>query len=113
MTSVSHRAGASEPLPELLRALFWEYDFDELSWAADRDLVFARVLSEGPWEAVRWLRRQAGDEALREWIRARRGRGLDRRQLRFWQLVLDLPAEEVDGWLAARQPDPWEDRCRR
>jgi len=112
MTSVSHRTGDAEPLPESLRGLFWEYDFDDLSWSEDRDLVFSRVLSAGPWEAVRWLRRRAGDEALREWLRARRGRGLDRRQLRFWQLILELPGDEVDGWLAAREPDPWERRCQ-
>jgi hypothetical protein len=111
MEVLSHRPAAAEPLPELLRGLFWEYDFDRLSWTSDRDLVLRRVLSEGPWEAVLWLRRRAGDEVLRQWILAHRGRGLDRRQLRFWQLILDLPGDEVDRWLAGREPDPWEHRC--
>ncbi|MFP3941372.1 MAG: DUF6922 domain-containing protein [Thermoanaerobaculia bacterium] len=100
----------SEPLPGSLRGLFWEYDFDSLSWEQDRDLIFRRVLVDGPWEAVQWLRRRVGDAALRAWIREHRGRGLSRRQLRFWQLVLDLPEEEVDAWLEPRRGDPWERR---
>lgn len=110
MALSADRASPLEPLPEALRGLFWEYDFDELSWDEDRDLILRRVLSDGPWEMVQWLRRRAGDSAVRDWIRQRRGRGLSRRQLRFWQLVLDLPETEVDAWLAARAPDPWERR---
>lgn len=100
----------SAPLPESLRGLFWEYDFDSLSWDEDRDLIFRRVLAEGRWEAVQWLRRRVGDFELRAWIREHQGRGLSRRQLRFWQLVLDLPEGEVDAWLEFRRGDPWERR---
>lgn len=112
---MSSRADQSESeartdLPELLRGLFWEYPFDELSWEEDRDLVIGRVLARGPWETVQWLRREVGDEAVREWIERARGRGLSRRQLRFWQLILELPGEEVDGWLEEREPDVWEHR---
>jgi hypothetical protein len=110
MPSPPHRNAAPEPLPEALRGLFWEYDFDELSWEEDRDLIFKRVLSAGPWDTVRWLRRHAGDEALRAWIRHHQGRSLSRRQLRFWQLILDLPPKEVDAWLEDREPDLWERR---
>jgi len=110
MTSSSHRATASEPLPETLRVLFWEYDFEDLSWEEDRDLIFRRVLSEGPWEAVQWLRRRAGDSAVRHWIREHGGRPLSPRQLRFWQLILDLPEAEVDAWVETRRSDPWERR---
>lgn len=102
----------NERLPEALRPLFWEHDFDAVDWREDRDLIIERILAAGPWEAVRWLWRQVGDEGLRGWLRQRRGRPLNRRQLRFWQLVLDLPGDEVDGWLAAREPDPWERRHR-
>lgn len=110
MTPSIRRAPASEPLPDALRGLFWEYDFEDLSWDEDRDLIFRRVLSDGPWEMVQWLRRRAGDAALREWIRERRGRPLSRRQLRFWQLILELPEAEVNAWLEAREPNPWERR---
>jgi hypothetical protein len=110
MSVHQNSATAPNPLPELLRGLFWEYDFEDLSWQEDRDLIFRRVLSSGPWESVQWLRRRAGDDAVRDWIRRHRGRSLSRRQLRFWQLILDLPPEEVDAWLEEREPDVWERR---
>lgn len=103
---------AARALPEELRGLFWEHDFDRLSLARDRDLIFRKVLADGPWPAVQWLRRQAGSDAIRLWIEERRGRPLSRKQLRFWQLILGLPPAEVDAWLAARENDPWEGRCR-
>lgn len=106
MTGANRTAGAA--LPEALRGLFWEYDFEDLSWEEDRDLIVGRILSAGSWESVQWLRRRAGDAAVRDWIRRHHGRTLSRRQLRFWQLILELPSEEVDAWLEAREPDLWE-----
>lgn len=100
-------------LPRALAALFWDYDFRELRWDTDRDLVVARVLASGDWRAARWLRRRTGPAALREWIEAREGRGLDARTLRFWALLLDLPRRRVDAWLRAREPDLWERRTGR
>ena len=97
-------------LPGRVRSLFWEYDADALSWDADRDLIIRRVLAAGDWGAVTWLRSRLGDEALRAWIRGHRGGGLSPRQLRFWQLVLDLPSEEVDGWVEAARTSVWEGR---
>jgi len=89
-------------LPDLLRPLFWDYDFDRLTWPAGRDLVTARVLQNGGDDAVRWLRQKTGEFELAAWIRDRRGRGLDPRRLRFWQLVLDLPQDQVIAGLRRR-----------
>ena len=97
-------------LPEELRKLFWDHDFDRLNWDSDHDLITHRILASGPWEAVRWLRRELGDARLRSWILNRQGRGLSPQQLRFWQLILGLPAAQVDGWLAAAATDPWHRR---
>ncbi len=100
-----------DALPEPVQALFWEYDVDALSWKADRDLIIHRVLTEGDWEAVTWLRARLGDEALRVWIVEREGGALSPRQLRFWQLVLNLPAARVDAWIKTRQSSVWEERA--
>lgn len=99
-----------EPLPEALRPLFWDHDFAALDWRRHRDFVTGRVLASGTWENVRWLRATLGDDGLRDWLRRRRGRGLDPRQLRFWQLILHLPRETVDAWVAERRDDPWQRR---
>ena len=99
-----------ERLPELLRPLFWDYDFESLGWPASRDLVIVRVLQNGGDDAVRWLLQVMGHAELGEWIRQHRGGGMDPRRLRFWQLMLDLPDEEVNGWIEALRALPGSGR---
>jgi hypothetical protein len=93
-------------LPELLRPLFWQYRFEEVRLPAAIDEVMLHVLAYGRPEHVNWLRARFGDDAIREWIRARQGRGLTRAQMAPW--ISDATASR---WQAA---DPnariWEDR---
>ena len=74
-------------LPKMLRPLFWDYNFDTLTWEEDRELIISRVLISGSWDAVTWLRSRAGDQYLREWIERLQGKGLSPLQLRFWELI--------------------------
>jgi hypothetical protein len=97
-------------LPQRLRPLFWDYDFARLSWRADSDLITARILAVGDWESVRWLRRRLPNAALAEWLQRRQGAGLSPKQLRFWQLILELPRRAVDAWLADPARQVWEGR---
>jgi hypothetical protein len=97
-------------LPSLLRPFFWDYDFDSLSWEDDRELVIARVLSSGDWNALIWLRNHAGDHFLRKWIERHQGSGLSPQKLRFWELVLGLPHRQVNTWLAAEGRKIWGKR---
>jgi hypothetical protein len=101
---------ASSGLPPSLRTLFWDHDFARLTWESDRDLIVGRVLASGDWDAVQWLRRQLGTPALRDWLTRRRGAGLSPRQLRFWQVILGLPRDVVDAWLADLGRQPWQRR---
>jgi hypothetical protein len=103
----------SRGLPEELRPLLWDYDFDQMTWEADRDLVTARVLTDGLWSAVTWLRTRLSDDDLRRWIQIRHGRGLSPQQLRFWELILDLPHRRVSSWLARPERRTWDQRVRR
>lgn len=96
--------------PPSVRSLFWEYDVPELDWDEDRDLIIRRVLTEGTWDAIVWLRDRLGGATLRRWIEARFGDALSPRQLRFWELVLDLPSDRVDEWVDARRVSVWENR---
>jgi len=96
-----------------MRGLFWDQAFDRLSWPDDRDAVTGRILAEGGAKAIRWLRERTDDNRLRAWIVDRRGRGLSARQLRYWQIVLDLPGAEVDAWIADPARKVWEERARR
>jgi hypothetical protein len=100
-------------LPIFLAPFFWDYDFRDLSWDSDRDLIIARILSAGDWSSITWVRGNAGSDQLREWIMSRKGRGLDRRQLRFWELILDLDHKIVDIWMKERDGNIWDERTHR
>ena len=97
-------------LPEQLRSLFWDYAFSQLSLATDRDLIIRRILINGSWDAVRWLRKRLGDPELRDWLITHRGRGLTPRQLRFWGVLYDLPARQVNQWVKTAQTGVWDKR---
>lgn len=103
---------SSDGLPEGLRPLFWDVDFELVSWHVHRDYVIGRVLSVGSWDSICWLRTRLDDDALRRWIEQRQGRGLSSRQLRFWQVVLDLPSALVDAWVQSEGRKIWEGRGR-
>jgi hypothetical protein len=96
--------------PDFLRPFFWDYDFDSLSWGEDHELIVARILSSGDWNAMTWLRSHTGDHFLREWIERHEGDGLSPQKLRFWELVLGLPHHKVNTWLAAERQKIWEKR---
>ncbi len=102
--------GSAERLPQSLRDYFWDYSFNELSWESDRELITRRLLSEGSWEAVTWLRKRIGDDRLRRWLIAHRGRGLSPRQLSFWSLVLGLPERQAAAWMRAARKTLWSQR---
>src|SRR6266699_2948993 len=97
-------------LPEMLRPIFWEYRFSALNWREDRDLVISRILVSGEWKHLQWLRRRVDDTALRDWIERRRGRGLSPKQLRFWELMLNLSHRQVNAWLRAEGRKIWDQR---
>lgn len=101
---------SDEQLPEFLKPLFWDVVFGELEWGKDRNLVVRRILQSGNWEAVRWLRKYWGDTAISAWIEAHHGSRLNPRQLRYWQVVLEMPARTVDEWVSQARGTLWERR---
>ena len=100
-------------LPEFLAPFFWDSDFDHLALKDHRDFVIRRVLQYGSWEAVTWLRAEIGDLELRQWIEQQHGAGLSPRQLRFWEIVLDLPHAQVSQWVHAAVAYSWGRRLSR
>lgn len=101
---------STDTLPAAVRRLFWDCDARRLRWARDRELVIGRILAEGPWDTVVWLQDQIGREGIRDWLLHAQGRGLSPQQLRYWQLVLDLPKRQVDAWLANPSRQVWDRR---
>jgi len=89
-------------LAEELRPIFWDYNFRRMRWDEDRDLIISRILSHGDWQALKWLRSRVDSAILGNWLLSRRGAGLSSRQLRFWELILELPHREVNEWLKGK-----------
>ena len=87
-------------LPKSLKPFFWDVRFERLDGRRDGDFIAARLLESGSWKSILWLCRTAKDDALKQLVRQRCGRGLSRGQLRFWQIRWDLPKRLVDEWLA-------------
>jgi uncharacterized protein DUF6922 len=105
-------ATAATSVPDLLSELFWDCKLDALQVPRDLPFIIGRVLVSGTWHQIQWLRETVGDDCLRQWILGREGRPLDPPQLRFWELILDLPSWQVDGWLACRSRGVWDQRTR-
>ena len=99
--------------PEWLFPYFWDCAPESLSWEVDRDFIIRRVLQAGSWQALSWLREELGDILLRQWIEQHHGADLSPRQLRFWELLIDLPQAKVALWLHTATTFPWEQRLTR
>lgn len=97
-------------LPKSVRLYFWDYPSAKLSLKTDRDLIIRRLLTSGSWDSIQWLRKRVSDGDLREWLIAHHGRGLSPRQLRYWELMLGLPARRVNRWVQTARNSPWGQR---
>lgn len=97
-------------MPALLRPLFWDHRGRQVGLDTDRDFVVRRVLAEGSWGQIRLLRRKVGDEKMREVLLASRARGLSPARIRFFELLLDLPAARANAWVRAARAGPWARR---
>jgi hypothetical protein len=98
------------PLPKNILPYFWDYPSADLSLKTDQSMIIRRILTDGSWDSVLWLRSQVGDHRLKEWLISHRGRGLSPRQLRFWGLILDLPIHQIDIWVQTALETPWGQR---
>ena len=110
MQEETFESSESGAVPETLRPLFWDHDFDDLTLKTDATFIISRILASGSWDAVCWLRDHLGDQALRQWILTRKGRPLTSQQLRFWELVLELPHDLVNNWLREEPRRLWDAR---
>jgi len=93
-------------------SLFWDYPGRRLSLARDRELVVRRILAEGGLRHVRFVRRRVGDEVIREVLLRSQARGLSPQRIRFWQLLLDVPARLANAWVRSARAGTWARRRR-
>ena len=93
-----------------VRGVFCDVDPMSLSWETHCDFIIRRILSAGSQEMLYWLQRGLGDDGLSDWLLAHQGGGLAPRQLRFWQLILDLPESEVDRLVKDVRQSIWGEK---
>ena len=106
--AASRRSGAGD-----FDRLFWDYPARSIRPDADRDLLVRRVAAEGGWREMSLLRSRVGDQAIRDVIERTEARGLSPQRIRFWQLLLGLPARRADAWVRRERESTWARRARR
>ena len=105
--------GTRDRLPAALARLFWDHPRGTLRLSRDRDLIVRRVATDGGLREIRVLRSRLGDEAIRDVILRTEARGLSPQRIRFWQLLLHVPALRADPWVRAARSGAWARRVRR
>jgi hypothetical protein len=105
--------GTRDRLPAALARLFWDHAGRALRLSRDRDLIVRRIATDGGLREIRVLRSRLGDEAIREVILRTEARGLSPQRIRFWQLLLHVPARRADTWVRAARSGTWARRARR
>jgi hypothetical protein len=91
-------------------ALLWDVAPGALDGEAHGSFVIGRVLGHGSTEEIRALRRDLGDERLRDYLVHTRGRRVDRRRLRYLEAILGLERGETEAWLADPARRIWDQR---
>lgn len=84
---------AEAPLPEFLRPLFWEVDFDRLRVQGHERYLIERVLEYGDDWAICWLQRTFSPATVADVVR--RSRKISRNTATLWALVFDIPREQI------------------
>ncbi|MCG3121546.1 MAG: hypothetical protein ALAOOOJD_04701 [bacterium] len=90
-------------IPKEWHKYFWEVDPEKVDLAY---YVIGRVLDRGNFDAVRQVRRYYGDPRLKEFLLSSYARGLSKRIMRFWQVILDLSPEECERISSIRNKNP-------
>lgn len=79
-------------IPPATKRLFSAYSTASLVAEVHRPFLIGRLLEEGDSSDLRWLNASLPESELGDWLETRGDRGLSRRGLAFWSLVLGRQA---------------------
>ncbi len=97
-------------VPKQFREVFWEVDAEKLDTEAYPEYIMERILEYGTLEGVKWLRKTFGDEKIKQYVTSRRARRrLSTRTINFWQIILNLSAEECMSVSLLKNRSPYWD----
>ena len=91
-------------LPEFLRPLFWDTNFDRLRIPGHERYIIERILELGDVPEVRWMMQQFTRQQVIQTLQT--SRGISRKSARFWALVLNVPPEKVRCLTASFRQQP-------
>lgn len=89
-------------IPQYLRPLFWDINFQEFDPSAYPTYTIARVLEYGDQQAVAWLRETFSEEQIKEVVQTERR--LTPKSANFWALVYGLTRDEVAAFNQPQNP---------
>ncbi|MGC9373359.1 MAG: DUF6922 domain-containing protein, partial [Thermovirgaceae bacterium] len=81
------------PIPEKLRALFWDVDQSKLDLARHGAFIIERVLNMGDQQALAWLRTIVSDEQILQVVKG--SRRLTRKTALCWKNIYNLSEDEM------------------
>lgn len=79
---------------EVLRSLFWDYDFESVKKKLHSYFVIARVLELGTYEQFEVLKALLSDKKIIEFLKSKKGKKLlSRKSLNFWLIYYEIKKE--------------------
>ena len=80
-------------IPQYLRPLFWDTNFDNFNPTEFPQYAVARILEYGDQDAVAWLRETFSEAQIVEVLRT--DRRLTPKSANFWALIYKVPQDQV------------------
>lgn len=80
-------------LPKELYRYFWEVEPSKIDVEQRPEYVISRLMDYGHTEAVRWMRSEYGDEAIKRTLQVTRG--ISRPSAYYWSRVIGMATKEV------------------
>ena len=99
-------------IPKFLHRFFWEYDPDKIDTIEHADLIKARIMERGTWQAMTWLKEVYSDAEREEFLSRKGIKVLPPRELNYWAMVSGVSDNIRKKWLkqAVREKNPWKER---
>ena len=99
-------------IPKFLHRFFWEYDPDKIDRIKHADLIKAKIMERGTWQAMTWLKEVYSDAEREEFLSRKGIKILPPRELNYWAMVSGVSGNKRKKWLkqAVREKNPWKER---
>ncbi len=76
-------------LPSQFSYLFPEFDIKSIDLDKHSDIVIERILRYGGVKEIRWLFKNYSKEKVKEFLRIKGKKRLDKRDYNFWEIILN------------------------